>query len=81
MSGLLSLTLSLKQTLKKRSDAFKKYGLQGELTDARVTADRRLCSAAKEGSGWGFVLYNKKVMLGQGKPTSLVISVICINLL
>ena len=54
----------------KCSNAFKKYGLQGELSDARVSGDKKLYATGSEGksSGYAFVLFNKKLMLAQGGP-------------
>jgi hypothetical protein len=51
----------------KRSNAFKKYNLQGKLPDAGVSEDKKLVAAGTgEGSGYAFVLFQDKVMLARG---------------
>jgi hypothetical protein len=54
----------------KHSNAFKKYGLQDELSDACVSGDKKLHATGSEGksSGHAFVLFNEKLMLAQGRP-------------
>jgi hypothetical protein len=51
--------------LTRCSNAFKKYGLEGELSDAHVSGEKKLCSAGSGGkcSGYAFVFFNEKVML------------------
>jgi hypothetical protein len=52
--------------LTKRSNAFREYGLQGELSDVRISNDNKLC-VGNEGSGYGFVLFKNEIMLARGR--------------
>jgi hypothetical protein len=51
----------------KRSNAFKKYNLQGKLSNAGVSEAKKLvASGTGEGSGYAFVLFQDKIMLARG---------------
>jgi hypothetical protein len=48
----------------KCSNTFKKYNLQGKLSNTGVSEDNKLIAAGTgEGSGYAFVLFQDKVML------------------
>ncbi|RDB19960.1 hypothetical protein Hypma_012735 [Hypsizygus marmoreus] len=58
-------TSQAKKLLSRRRKAFAQKKLPVELHDARVTDIAPICITDTSGSGFGFVVYNKKVTLGK----------------
>lgn len=55
--------------MKKRENAYIKYRIEPRLSTAGISAERKLTQAGSvdNSNGWGFVVFENKVMLAQGK--------------